>query len=91
MESVMITTRITAKGQTTIPKKVRDFLNVGASDTICFTLLEDGKVLLTNETRSAQQIFGLFKHKKRPQPVSIEEMDATIEERHKKRVHYDCH
>jgi len=85
MESVMITSRITAKGQTLIPKKVRDFLNVDISDTICFTLLEDGKVLLTSETRSARQLFGLFKHKKRSQAASIEEMEAIIEARHKKR------
>lgn len=81
----MFTSRITAKGQTTIPKKVREFLDVDISDTVCFTLLEDGKVLLTGETRSARQLFGLFKHKKRPEPVSIEEMETVIRERRKKR------
>jgi antitoxin PrlF len=45
----MIISKITAKGQITIPKKIRDFLKVNTSDTIEFTLLEEGKVLITWE------------------------------------------
>lgn len=84
----MFKSKITAKGQITIPKKVLAFLDVDVSDTVCFTMLEDGKVLMTGETRSARQLFGIFKHKKGPEPVSIEEMESIIRERRKKRNSY---
>ncbi|MFZ2633847.1 MAG: type II toxin-antitoxin system PrlF family antitoxin [Desulfosalsimonadaceae bacterium] len=77
--------RITSKGQVTIPKKIREFLNIGAYDTIEFTLLENGKVLISSEKHSAKALFGMLKHKKQCKPVSIEEMNAAIQERYRER------
>jgi AbrB family looped-hinge helix DNA binding protein len=81
----MIISKITAKGQVTIPKKVREFLNVNTSDKIEFTLLEEGKVLITSEQKSADTLFGMLKHRKRSKPVTPEEMDAAIRDRRQKR------
>ena len=81
----MPTSRITSKGQVTIPKKIREFLNVGVYDTIEFTLLENGKVLLTSDQHSAKALFGMLKHKKQSKPISVDEMNAAIEERYRKR------
>ena len=60
------------------------------SDTIEFTLLEDGKVLITSDKNSAKDLFGLLKHRKRAEPVSQEEMDAAIQKRRLKRYLNDC-
>jgi antitoxin PrlF len=81
----MIISKVTAKGQVTIPKKIREFLKVDASGKIEFTLLEEGKVLITSEQKSAAVLFGMFKHRKRSEPVTAEEMDAAIRERRRKR------
>jgi AbrB family looped-hinge helix DNA binding protein len=79
----MIISKITAKGQVTIPKRIRDFLKVNASDKIEFTLLEEGKVLITSEQKSADALFGMLKHRKRSQPVTPEEMDVIIRDRNR--------
>jgi AbrB family looped-hinge helix DNA binding protein len=81
----MIISKITAKGQVTIPKTVREFLKVNVSDKIEFTLLEEGKVLITSEQKSADALFGMLHHRKRSKPVTPEEMDAVIRERRQKR------
>ena len=78
---IMIVSKVTSKGQVTIPKKVRDFLKIDVSDRIEFTLLEEGKVLLTNESVSAKSLFGLLNHRKKSDVVSPEEMDAAIREK----------
>ncbi|MFN8507147.1 MAG: type II toxin-antitoxin system PrlF family antitoxin [Dehalococcoidia bacterium] len=44
--------RITAKGQTTIPREIRDALKVGAGDTIAWDVEPDG----TATVRRAQPI-----------------------------------
>ena len=77
----MIGSKLTSKGQVTIPKKIREFLNIGVSDTIEFTPLEDGKVLITAEQQSAKALFGMLKHRKPAKPVTVEEMETIIRER----------
>jgi len=39
-------TKITSKYQTTIPKKIREALNIKIGDNIVFKLLDDNKVLV---------------------------------------------
>lgn len=39
-------TRITSKGQVTIPKKVREFIGVGPGSAVDFELDADGRVVL---------------------------------------------
>jgi antitoxin PrlF len=72
---------LSSKGQITIPQKIRKFLNIKASDKLAFIPLEEGKVLITTEQSSATAIFGLLKHHKSKPPVSLEEMETTIQKR----------
>lgn len=81
----MIIAKVTSKGQVTIPKKIREFLDIDAQDNIEFTLLEEGKVLITSEQNSARALFGMLKHRKQNAPVSVEEMDAAVLDRRKRR------
>jgi len=67
---------ISSKGQVTIPKKIRDFLNVRTFDKIAFIPLKDGQILITTKQNSATSLFGMFNHRKPKKPVSIEEMVA---------------
>ena len=48
----MSTAVLTSKGQTTIPKDVRDYLGLRAGDRIEFVLTEDKTVLLKPATRA---------------------------------------
>jgi AbrB family looped-hinge helix DNA binding protein len=81
----METSTISSKGQVTIPKKIRDFLNVRTFDKIAFIPLKDGQVLITTQQNSATSLLGMLKHRKPKKPVSIEEMEALIRIRRGKR------
>jgi antitoxin PrlF len=42
----MILSKVTSKGQTTIPKEIRDTLHAAAGDTLAYEVQENGAVLL---------------------------------------------
>jgi len=54
---------LTSKGQTTIPKEIRDSLHMKEGDRMTFTLLPDGTVLLRVKNKSAMDLAGRL-HKK---------------------------
>jgi len=83
----MISSTISSKGQVTIPKKIREFLRVGTFDKIVFIPLEDGQVLITNKQNPVTALFGMLKHRKPRDPVSIEDMKAAVRTRRVKRGH----
>jgi len=61
---------LTSKGQTTIPKTIRDALNLKAGDRMTFTLLPDGVVLLRVKNKSVMNLAGtLYKKGRKPVPV----------------------
>jgi antitoxin PrlF len=66
---------ITAKGQATIPKAIREYLGVKPGDRIKFFLHPNGSVVLL-PTLPAAALRGMLKTS-RP-PVTIEEMDEAI-------------
>lgn len=82
----METGTLSSKGQITIPKKIRDFLHVQTSEKLIFIPLEEGKVLITTEQKSATSIFGILKHRKKNQPASFDQMDSAIQKRRLKRT-----
>ena len=47
---------VTSKGQTTIPKEVRDAANLKAGDRIHFTVLENGTIIVRVKNRSVRDI-----------------------------------
>jgi AbrB family looped-hinge helix DNA binding protein len=66
---------ITAKGQATIPKPVRDYLGLKPGDRIKFFMHPNGSVVLLPKL-PATALRGIVKPR-RP-PVTIEEMDEAI-------------
>jgi AbrB family looped-hinge helix DNA binding protein len=76
---------ITAKGQTTIPKKIRDHLKLQPGDKVDFIIVEDGrKVVLEPATLDVRELEGML-HKPGMKAVSIEEMKKTIKNRFRKK------
>jgi AbrB family looped-hinge helix DNA binding protein len=73
----MSTATITSKGQVTIPKEVRDALNLQAGHRVDFELQKDGNVLVRPRTVDFMKLRGIVKSKRRT-PVSLEEMDLAI-------------
>lgn len=75
----MPTSRITAKGQATIPKSIRRILNVRPSDRISFHVSR-GRVWVEGVTKEAESLFGKYARTPR-RKVSIEDMHAAVRKR----------
>lgn len=74
---------ITTKGQTTIPKKIREHLKLHAGDRLDFIIEDSGKVIMQPATLDVKELEGILQ---RPgmKAVSIEEMSRAIKSRHKR-------
>ena len=68
-----ISTTLTSKGQTTIPKEIRDCLGMKPGDRMTFTLVSDGTVVMRLKSKSILELAGVL-HKKGRKAVSIEQM-----------------
>jgi AbrB family looped-hinge helix DNA binding protein len=64
---------LTSKGQTTIPKEIRESLGMKAGDRMTFTLMPDGTVVMRVKNKSITQLAGML-HKKGRKPLSIEQL-----------------
>jgi AbrB family looped-hinge helix DNA binding protein len=62
---------LTSKGQTTIPKSIRDSLQMKAGDRMTFTLMPDGVVLMRVKNKHVSDLAGLL-YKKGRKPLSVE-------------------
>jgi AbrB family looped-hinge helix DNA binding protein len=65
---------ITSKGQTTIPKEIRDALDLQPKDKIQFTLLPDGTVILRAKRRSILDLHGML-HQPGSKPIPLDSMN----------------
>ena len=72
---------MTTKGQITVPKTVRDALRLHSGDKVDVIVREDGSALLKPVTKKAAEVFGKL-HSPGRKPVSVEEMNKTIRQRH---------
>ena len=54
---------LTSKGQTTIPKPIRDSLGMKAGDRMTFTLMPDGIVVMRVKNKRVADLAGIL-HKK---------------------------
>jgi antitoxin PrlF len=70
---------LTTKGQTTIPKEVREHLGLRPGDRMRFSIGADGRVLLEAATLSVRDLRGILP--KPTRPVSLEEMEEAIRRR----------
>lgn len=71
---------LSSKGQVTLPKEVRERLGLKPSDMVVFTEDEQGRIVLTTALRQLDELHGMFRHKAKDRPVTIEEMDEAIGE-----------
>ncbi|MDP9084481.1 MAG: type II toxin-antitoxin system PrlF family antitoxin [Pseudomonadota bacterium] len=62
---------LTSKGQTTIPKPIRDSLGMKTGDKMSFTLMPDGIVVMRVKNKRVSKLAGLL-YKKARKPVPIE-------------------
>jgi antitoxin PrlF len=68
--------RITSKGQITMPKEVRDRLGLKPGDAVEF--IEDGnRTWVRARNRSVMELAGIL-HRPGMKPVSLEEMESAI-------------
>lgn len=66
---------ITSKGQTTVPRQVREQLGAGPGTRLVWHLMPDGSVLIRAKTLSILDLAGSLKSPKGKR-VSIEDMNA---------------
>jgi antitoxin PrlF len=64
---------LTSKGQTTIPKDIRDSLSMKAGDRMTFTLMPDATVVMRLKTKSITELAGAL-YKKTRKKVPTEQL-----------------
>ena len=64
---------LTSKGQTTIPKSVRDRLGMRAGDRMSFTVMPDGIVIMRLKNKMAADLAGVL-HGEGRAPIPIERL-----------------
>lgn len=67
---------ITIKGQTTLPKAVRQALELAPGDRLRYVILDDGQVRLMR-TRPVAELAGILRREGQ-KPVTLEEMEQAI-------------
>ena len=70
----MIESGITSKGQTTLPKAVREALGIKPGDRIRYAIL-DGKVMML-PVKPVSRLFGMLKYD--GPPKTLEEIDRAM-------------
>lgn len=77
----MTISKMTTKGQVTVPKSIRDKLHLNAGDQIDFIFNDSGEVVLTPVCKQLDSIIGIIKtHKK----ATIDDMNSAISKRMRK-------
>jgi len=75
----MPTSTVTSKGQTTIPKEIREHLRLKPGDRVEFVTDEDGRVVVLPATLDAAELAGILKAPSKP--VTVEAMNQAIRKR----------
>ena len=70
---------LTSKGQTTIPKAVREYLRLRPGDRMEFILEENGRVVLVPAVVDVRDLKGILPSPRKP--VTIEKMKKVIRKR----------
>ena len=68
--------KLTSKGQVTIPKEVREALQIDAGDRVQFFIREDGIVELRPQTVDLKDLYGILEYK--GEAVTVEAMNEAI-------------
>jgi antitoxin PrlF len=80
----MPTTTITTKGQVTIPKKIRDELNLQPGDVLSFEIDKGNNITVRPEKKSSDQAYGILYSTER-EAFTGEDMDRGVAEYFKKK------
>jgi AbrB family looped-hinge helix DNA binding protein len=64
---------LTSKGQTTVPKAIRESLRLKSGDRITFTLMPDGTVLMRVKNKSVMGLAGSLRRRGR-KALAVEEL-----------------
>ena len=72
----MTQAKITSKGQITLPKAIRQYLNVDTGDSIEFFIDDNGIVNVLAKTIDISELYGILPAKKH---VSIEDMKKAVQ------------
>jgi antitoxin PrlF len=64
---------LTSKGQTTVPKAIRESLRLKPGDRITFTPMPDGTVLMRVKNKSVMNLAGSLRRRRR-KALRIEEL-----------------
>lgn len=72
----MLESTITSRGQTTVPKAVREALALKAGDRVRYTI--EGSVVRIRPLRPISRLRGIVQHQ--GPPLSLEDMDRAIAE-----------
>jgi len=76
----MSQTTLTSKGQVTIPKAVREQLDLKAGDRIDFIVNDAGEAVIRRVSRCTREIRGLLAHRAHS-PITVEQMDEAVRQR----------
>ena len=71
----MISSIITSKGQTTLPKVVRETLGVVSGDRVRYVVYDNREVKII-PVRSLSRLFGICQHN--GPPITLEDMERAI-------------
>ena len=74
--------KLTSKGQITLPKPIRDYLELHSGDKVEFIIDTKGRVIMQPKTIDISDAFGMVKNKK---SASIEDMNKAIAGRIKRK------
>lgn len=75
----MAITTITTKGQVTIPKEIREYLNIDTGSKVDFVIDENGIVTLIPLNVPVQRLSGIL-HRSGMKSATLEEMETAIQE-----------
>ena len=73
----MVQARLTAKGQVTIPKQIRDYLHLDTGGKIDFVIDENGDVKLIPLNVAVESLSGIL-HREGMSTASLEDMEQAI-------------
>ncbi len=76
----MARSTVSTRGQTVIPKPVREHLGLRAGDEVEFVIRDDGEVLLKPGTEDVRGLKGILRRPGR-KPVSLKTMRETVRRR----------
>lgn len=68
---------VTSKGQVTIPKVVRQALQIEAGDQLDFIVESNSRVLLLRPGRKAMELYGMLR-REAVKPLTVEQMDRAV-------------